>query len=240
MTGRCFGVGVGPGDPELLTVKAIRVLDACRVVASFSAVGRASNARRVVEAHLRTDHVELPLVYPLTTESVGRDEYEARLVDFYDESAKRIAEHLDGGCDVAVLCEGDPFFYGSYMYLHGRLASRYATEVVPGVSSALAGAMSISAPLVAGNETFVVLSGVLGADELERRLRDAGAAVVMKVGRNLAKVRDAVTRAGLLDRAHYVEWSTHPQQRTMPLSETDGLTAPYFSMVVVPSVAAAR
>ncbi|HLM18560.1 MAG TPA: SAM-dependent methyltransferase, partial [Acidimicrobiia bacterium] len=172
--------------------------------------------------------------------TVSRDEYEARLIDFYDESAKRIAEHLDGGCDVAVLCEGDPFFYGSYMYLHGRLASRYATEVVPGVSSALAGAMSISAPLVAGNEAFVVLSGVLGADELERRLRDAGAAVVMKVGRNLAKVRDAVTRAGLLDRAHYVEWSTHPRQRTMPLSETDGVIAPYFSMVVIPSIAAAR
>ena len=240
MTGRCFGVGVGPGDPELLTVKALRVVDECRVVASFSAVDRTSNARRVVETHLRTDHVELPLVYPLTTEPVDRDEYEARLVDFYDESAKRIAEHLDGGSDVAVLCEGDPFFYGSYMYLHARLAPRYVTEVVPGVSSALAGAASIRAPLVAGNETLVVLSGVLDVDELECRLRDAGAAVVMKVGRNLTKVREAVTRAGLLDRAHYVEWSTHARQRTLPLSETDGVTAPYFSMVVVPSVAAAR
>jgi precorrin-2/cobalt-factor-2 C20-methyltransferase len=240
MTGRCFGVGVGPGDPELVTVKALRVVDACQVVASFSAVDRTSNARRVVEAHLRPDHIELPLVYPLTTESVARDEYEARLVDFYDESAKRIAEHLDGGCDVAVLCEGDPFFYGSYMYIHGRLAPTYTTEVVPGVSSALAGAASIAAPLVAGNETFVVLSGVLDVEELEARLRDAGAAVVMKVGRHLAKVRDAVTRAGLLERAHYVEWSTHPQQRILRLSETDGVTAPYFSMVVVPSAAADR
>jgi precorrin-2/cobalt-factor-2 C20-methyltransferase len=240
MTGRCFGVGVGPGDPELLTVKALRVLDECRVVASFAATGRESNARRVVETHLRRDHVELSLVYPLTTEPVDRDEYDAQLVDFYDESAKRIAECLDGGDDVAVLCEGDPLFYGSYMYLHGRLSSRYRTEVVPGVSSALAAASSLRVPLVAGNETFVVLSGVLGVDELERRLRDAEAAVVMKVGRNLDKVRDAVTRADLLDRAYYVEWATHPTQRTMPLADTDGASAPYFSMVVVPGAGAGR
>jgi precorrin-2/cobalt-factor-2 C20-methyltransferase len=240
MIGRCFGVGVGPGDPELLTVKALRVLDECRVVASFAATGRESNARRVVETHLRAEHVELSLVYPLTTEPVGRGEYDARLVDFYDESAKRVAECLDGGDDVAVLCEGDPLFYGSYMYLHGRLSPRYQTEVVPGVSSALAAASSLRVPLVAGNETFVVLSGVLGIDELERRLRDAEAAVVMKVGRNLDKVRDAVTRADLLDRAYYVEWATHPAQRTMPLADTDGISAPYFSMVVVPGAGAGR
>jgi precorrin-2/cobalt-factor-2 C20-methyltransferase len=240
MTGRCFGVGVGPGDPELLTVKALRVLDQCRVVASFAATGRTSNARRVVEAHLRPDHVELSLVYPLTTEPVARADYDARLVDFYDESAKRIAECLEGGDDVAVLCEGDPLFYGSYMYLHGRLSPRYHAEVVPGVSSALAVASSLRVPLVAGNETFVVLSGVLGVDELERRLRDADAAVVMKVGRNLATVRDAVTRAGLLDRAYYVEWATHPGQHTAPLAQTDGVRAPYFSMVVVPSAGAPR
>jgi precorrin-2/cobalt-factor-2 C20-methyltransferase len=240
MTGRCFGVGVGPGDPELLTVKALRVLDECRVVASFAATGRTSNARRVVETRLRPDHVELALVYPLTTEPVGRAEYEAQLVDFYDESAKRIAECLDGGDDVAVLCEGDPLFYGSYMYLHGRLSPRYETQVVPGVSSAIAAATSLSQPLVAGNETFVVLSGVLGVDELERRLRDADAAVVMKVGRNLAKVREAVTRAGLLDRAYYVEWATHPAQRTAPLAETHEIRAPYFSMVVVPGAGAGR
>lgn len=240
MTGRCFGVGVGPGDPELLTVKALRVLQECRVVASFAAKGRSSNARRVVETHLRGDHLELPLVYPLTTELVGRSEYEARLTDFYDQSAERVAEHLEGGDDVAVLCEGDPLFYGSYMYLHGRLARRYHTEVVPGVSSAIAAGASLHAPLVAGNETFVVLSGVLDPDELERRLRDADAAVVMKVGRNLDKVRAAVTRAGLLDRAHYLEWATHRRQRVVPLAATNGIDAPYFSMVVVPGAGAIR
>jgi precorrin-2/cobalt-factor-2 C20-methyltransferase len=239
--GRLFGVGVGPGDPELVTVKALRVLAECDVIAHFAAVGRESNARRIVADRLGPDRAELRLEYPVTTEALPHGvSYETLLIDFYDESAKRIAELLDDGVDVAVLCEGDPFFYGSYMYLHGRLSARYPTEVIPGVSSALSAASSISAPLVAGNETFVVVSGVLGADELERRMSDAGAFVVMKVGRNLAKVRDAITRAGRLEQAHYVEWATHPTQRTMPLSETHGIDAPYFSMVVVPSVAACR
>lgn len=239
MTGRCFGVGVGPGDPELITMKALRVIGECRVVVSLAAKGRTSNARRVVEECLRPDHVEVHLSYPLTTEAVDREVYEKQLLDFYDESADVIAEHLDRGDDVAVLCEGDPLFYGSYMYLHGRLAERYVTSVVPGVSSALAAASSLGVPLVAGNETFLTLSGVLDADDLERRLRDADAVVVMKVGRNLARVRDAITRAGLLDRAYYVEWATHPTQRVVPLGETDDIVAPYFSMVVVPGAGAA-
>jgi len=238
--GRCFGVGVGPGDPELLTLKAARIIGECRVVAYFQATKRQSNARRVVHDLLRPDQTEMPLVYPVTTEAVAPDVYETLLVDFYDESAKRLAEILDGGGDVAVLCEGDPFFYGSFMYLYSRLSPRYSPEVVPGVSSALAGAAVLGAPLAARDEAFVVLSGVLTADELTSRLAAVDTAVVMKVGRNLEKVRTAVTRAGLLDRAFYVEWATLPQQRTMPLANADPSSAPYFSMVVVPSATATR
>jgi precorrin-2/cobalt-factor-2 C20-methyltransferase len=229
MTGRCVGVGVGPGDPELVTLKAVRILAACPVVAYFHATRRESNARRVVQDLLRADHVEIPLVYPVTTEAVAADEYETLLVDFYDESAKRIAERLDGGDDVAVLCEGDPLFFGSYMYVHHRLAPVYDTEVVPGVSSVLAGGAAL-----------VVLSGVLPAHELTARLRDADCAVILKVGRNLAAVRAAVTDAGMLDRAQYVEWASMPDERRMPLAATDGIRAPYFSMVVIPSAAAQR
>jgi len=239
-SGRCYGVGVGPGDPELLTLKAARILDACPVVAYFRATRRESNARRVVQDLLRSDHVELPLVYPVTTEAVPADEYETLLVDFYDESAKRVAERLDGGDDVAVLCEGDPLFFGSYMYLHHRLASEYDTEVVPGVSSVLAGGAALAMPLAARNETFTVLSGVLPVHELTARLRHADCAVILKVGRNLAAVRAAVAAAGKLDRAQYVEWASMPAERRMPLAVTDGIRAPYFSMVVIPSAAAQR
>jgi precorrin-2/cobalt-factor-2 C20-methyltransferase len=223
-----------------MTVKAVRVLEECPVVAYFCASRRESNARRVVQPYVGPQHTEIRLVYPVTTEPVAPSLYEALLVDFYDQSAKRLAEVLDGGDDVAVLCEGDPFFFGSYMYLHSRLAARYATEVVPGVSSALAGAAVLGAPLASRNEVFVVLSGVLASEELEARLTAADSAVVMKVGRNLEKVRDAVARAGLLDRAHYVEWATMPGQRVMPLAGADAATAPYFSMVVVPSAGASQ
>jgi precorrin-2/cobalt-factor-2 C20-methyltransferase len=234
--GSLFGVGVGPGDPELLTLKAFRILRACPAVAYFAAVGRESNARRVVAGYLDADQHELRLEYPVTTETLPDGvSYETLIVDFYDEAAKRIAETLDAGIDVAVLCEGDPLFYGSYMYMHNRLADRYDTVVVPGVPSMVAAAAVLGAPLVCRDEMLCVLSGVLPGDELERRLRSGGAAVIMKLGRNLAKVRDAVERAGLLDHAHYVERATMDSQRVMPLAEADPTTAPYFSMVVIPS-----
>jgi precorrin-2/cobalt-factor-2 C20-methyltransferase len=238
--GRCYGIGVGPGDPELLTVKAVRLLGSCPVVAYFSAPRRESNARRVVQQHLPAGHTELQLVYPVTTEAVAPATYETLLADFYDQSAKRVAEVLDEGLDVAVLCEGDPFFFGSYMYLHHRLRDRYPSEVVPGVSSALAGAAVLGSPLASRNERFTVLSGVLSAPELEAGIAGADSVVVIKVGRNLDKVRDAVRRAGVLDRAYYLEWATLPNQQVMPLADVDGASAPYFSMVVIPGVGATR
>lgn len=241
-SGSLYGIGVGPGDPELITLKGHRLLRSCPVVAYFAAAGRESNARRAAAPHLLDGHRELRLEYPVTTETLPPEvSYETLLADFYDDSAKRIAELLDVGTDVAVLCEGDPFFYGSYMYMHTRLAGRYPTEVVPAVPSFAAGSAVLGAPLVCRDEVLCVLSGVLPAAEIEDRLRTAGAAVIMKVGRNLAKVRAAVDRAGLLGAAHYVERATMARERVVPLADVDPEreTAPYFSMVVVPSRTAA-
>ena len=240
--GRCVGVGVGPGDPELITVKALRTLQSAPAVAYFAATNRPSNARAVVSTYLRDSQIEMRLEYPVTTEALPDGvSYETLLADFYDDSAKAIAEVLDAGKDVAVLCEGDPFFYGSFMYIHNRLRERYTVDVIPGVPSILAGAAVLGTPLVCLNEVLTVLSGVLPADELATRLREADAAVVMKLGRNLAKVREAVTVAGLLDRAFYVERATMATQRVLRLADIDPSTSPYFSMVVIPSaVASAR
>ncbi|AOJ37959.1 precorrin-2 C(20)-methyltransferase [Burkholderia lata] len=233
--GRLFGVGVGPGDPELMTIKALRVLQAAPVVAYFVAKGKKGNAYGIVEAHLQDGQTQLPLVYPVTTEALPPPLcYETVIADFYDTAAEIVAAHLDAGRDVAVICEGDPFFYGSYMYLHDRLAPRYDTEVIPGVCAMLGGTAVLGQPLVYRNQSLSVLSGVLPEHELRERLARADAAVVMKLGRNFDKVRRVLDELGLAKRALYVERATMASQRIVPLDEVDPMASPYFSLLVVP------
>ncbi|WP_263264980.1 precorrin-2 C(20)-methyltransferase [Pseudomonas sp. RIT-PI-S] len=233
--GRLFGLGVGPGDPELITVKALRLLREAPVVAYFVAKGKKGNAFGIIEGHLQPAQVLLPLVYPVTTEVLPAPlSYEQVIADFYDQASLDVAAHLGAGRDVAVICEGDPMFYGSYMYLHDRLAERYQAEVIPGVCSMLGGAAVLGAPLVYRNQSLSVLSGVLPAEELKRRLADAEAAVIMKLGRNLPKVRQVLTELGLSGRALYVERATMANQKIVPLAEVDPMSSPYFSLVIVP------
>lgn len=233
--GRLLGLGVGPGDPELITVKALRLLREAPVVAYFVAKGKRGNAFGIIEAHLQAQQTLLPLVYPVTTEVLPAPlSYEQVISDFYDEASVQVAEHLDAGRDVAVICEGDPFFYGSYMYLHDRLAQRYEAEVIPGVCSMLGGASVLGAPLVYRNQTLTVLSGVLSHEELKRRLADADAAVIMKLGRNFPKVREVLAELGLDQRALYVERATMANQKIVALDAVDPQSSPYFSLIVVP------
>ncbi|WP_236247524.1 precorrin-2 C(20)-methyltransferase [Pseudomonas tohonis] len=238
--GRLIGLGVGPGDPELITLKALRLLQSAPVVGYFVAkakanLGQGGNAFGIIEQHLVASQLRMPLVYPVTTEKLEPPlSYEDVISDFYDTAAEQVAQHLDAGRDVAVICEGDPFFYGSYMYLHDRLAGRYEAEVVPGVCSMLGSAAVLGVPLVYRNQSLSVLSGVLPEDELKARLADAEAAVVMKLGRNFDKVRRVLGELGLDGRAHYVERATMSNQRIVPLHEVDPMASPYFSMILVP------
>ncbi|NQD57515.1 precorrin-2 C(20)-methyltransferase [Pseudomonas sp. CM25] len=233
--GRLLGLGVGPGDPELITLKALRLLREAPVVGYFVAKGKRGNAFGIIEAHLQPEQALLPLVYPVTTEALPAPlSYEQVISDFYDEASVQVAEHLDAGRDVAVICEGDPFFYGSYMYLHDRLAQRYEAEVIPGVCSMLGGASVLGAPLVYRNQSLSVLSGVLPAEDLKRRLADADAAVIMKLGRNFPKVREVLAELGLDGRALYVERATMANQKIVPLDQVDPQSSPYFSLIIVP------
>jgi precorrin-2/cobalt-factor-2 C20-methyltransferase len=233
--GRLLGLGVGPGDPELITLKALRMLREAPVVAYFVAKGKRGNAFGIIEAHLQAEQTLLALVYPVTTEVLPAPlSYEQVISDFYDGASLEVAAHLDAGRDVAVICEGDPFFYGSYMYLHDRLADRYDAEVIPGVCSMLGGASVLGAPLVYRNQSLSVLSGVLGHDELKRRLADADAAVIMKLGRNFTKVRQVLVELGLDQRALYVERATMANQKIVALDEVDPQSSPYFSLIIVP------
>jgi precorrin-2 C20-methyltransferase/precorrin-3B C17-methyltransferase len=233
--GRLFGVGVGPGDPELVTVKAQRVIAAAHVVAYPAKHHGGSIARRAAEPWLVDGQEELALVYPVTTgETEHPAGYEGALCDFYDAAAQQLAARLDAGRDVAVLCEGDPFFYGSYMYLHERLAQRYATEVVPGVTAFSAAAAAAGTPLAKRDDVLTVLPGTLPADVLAERLRGADAAVVMKLGRRFDGVRDAAGLAGVAERSVYVERASADDQRVAALDEVDG-DVPYMSLVLVPT-----
>jgi precorrin-2 C20-methyltransferase/precorrin-3B C17-methyltransferase len=235
--GRLFGVGVGPGDPELMTVKARRRIEEADVVAYPVARHGRSVARRIAAPYLRSEHVELALTYPVTTEETDHPGgYEAALREFYDASADRIARHLDAGRDVAVLCEGDPFFYGSYMYLHERLAPHYRTEVVAGVTCFSAAAAAAGTPLAKRDDVLTILPGTLPADMLAARLQATDAAVVMKLGRTFGAVRAAAERAGVADRGVYVERASAPEERVTALADVDG-SVPYMSLVLVPTAA---
>jgi precorrin-2/cobalt-factor-2 C20-methyltransferase len=233
-TARLIGVGVGPGDPELLTLKAIRALRDADVVAHFAKAGKVSHARAIAADHIRPDATELPLLYPVTTEIPKRaPSYCTKIAAFYDDSAAAVAAHLNAQRSVAVICEGDPLFYGSYMHIHVRLAARYRTEVIAGVTGMSGCWSAIGAPMAQGDDVFTVLPGTLAEDELTRRLADADAAAVMKLGRNLPKVRRALDRAGRLSRAVYVERGTMADAVVMRLADKPDDCAPYFAIVLV-------
>ena len=241
MSGRLIGVGTGPGDPELLTVKAVRAVEGADVIAYFAKQGRGGNGKAIVD-HLFKPGIELlPLYYPVTTElDKGDPLYKSRITEFYNASADAVARHLEAGRTVAVLSEGDPLFYGSYMHLHVRLSQRYPTEVIPGIS-AMSGCWSLAGmPIVQGDDVLSVLPGTMGEQELTRRLADTEAAVIMKVGRNLPKIRRALEAAGRLKDALYVERGTMANAAMVKLAERGEGDAPYFSLVLVPGWEASR
>ncbi|WP_263657355.1 precorrin-2 C(20)-methyltransferase [Nonomuraea gerenzanensis] len=236
--GRLYGVGLGPGDPELVTVKTARLIGEADVIAYHAARHGRSIARSIALPYMRADQIEELLLYPLTTETTDHPGgYQGALDDFYADCAQRLAAHLDAGRTVVVLAEGDPLFYGSYMHLHKRLAHRYETEVVPGVTSVSAASAVLGRPLVERDEVLTVLPGTLPADALADRLRETDSAAVLKLGRTFEKVRDALAEAGRLDDAWYVERATMGAERVAPLKDVDPGGVPYFSLALLASPA---
>ena len=240
-TGRLYGVGLGPGDPDLMTLRAVEVIAGADVVAYHSARHGRSIARSIAAKHLRADHIEEALVYPVTTETTDHPGgYRGAMEDFYTEAAARLAAHLDAGRTVAVLAEGDPLFYGSYMHMHKRLADRYPTEVIPGVTSVSAAAARLGTPLAEGEEVLTILPGTLPEEELAARLAATDAAVVMKLGRTFPAVRRAFEASGRLPEARYVERATMAGERLGELADTEADSVPYFAVAVLPSRIDAR
>ena len=235
MTGTLYGVGLGPGDPELVTIKAARLIGSADVIAYHQGVGKQSNARRIAADLIPDDAIEEVLQYPVTTGTTDHPGgYAGAMAEFYEECAARLATHLEAGRTVVVLAEGDPLFYGSYMYMHDRLSDRFETEVVPGVPAFAAATAAVAEPLVRQTDVLTILPGTLPEPELARRLADTDGAIIMKLGRTFPAVRSALEQAGRLDGALYVERASMPEQRWMPVADVDPETVPYFSLIVVP------
>ena len=226
MSGKVLGLGVGPGDPELITVKALRLLREAAVVAYPAPENGASFARAIVARWLSPAQREIVIRIPIESAR-----FPAQAV--YDEAARRIAAELEGGSSVAVLCQGDPFFHGSFMYLFARLAERFPVEVVPGVSSLTACAAAARWPLAAREDVLIALPAALGEQQLKCRLAEVEAAAIIKLGRHFAKVRSVLEALGLAANARYVERASLASERVLPLDAVDAASVPYFSMILV-------
>jgi precorrin-2/cobalt-factor-2 C20-methyltransferase len=226
MTGTVYGIGVGPGDPELVTLKALRILRAAAIVAYPAPLGGDSFARAIVAQFLDRGQCEIAIRVPMVAARFPAEEV-------YDRAAREIGDAAAAGSDVAILCQGDPFFYGSFMYLFERLAARCPVEIVPGVSSLTACAAAGRRPLAARDETLTVIPATLGEAALARRLDGVEAAAIIKLGRHFAKVRDVLNQLGLAERAHYVERASLPNQRSLELAEIDAAAVPYFAMILL-------
>ncbi len=226
MTGILYGLGVGPGDPELLTIKALRVLRSVPVIAYPAPLEGDSLTRAIVANHLPGGQEEIVIRTPTVEARFPAEEV-------YERASREIADRLDVGADVAVLCEGDPFFYGSFLYLFARMACRYRVEVVPGVSSLMACPAALGAALAARDDVLTVLPATISEGRLVAQLRETDAAAIIKVGRHFAKVRRVLERLGLAGEARYIERATMAEQRILPLAAADPASVPYFSMILV-------
>ncbi len=233
-TGTIHGVGLGPGDPDLMSVRAHRLVTGAQHVAFFRKKGRAGRARSMVEGMLPAGTVEFAMEYPVTTEiPVAHPDYNAALSEFYTDCTTHLRSLVESGEDVVVLCEGDPFFYGSFMHLYTRLSGQVPVQVVPATTGMSAAWTASGQPMTWGDDVLSVLMATLPEDVLTRHMAAADALVLMKVGRNIDKVRRALRRAGKYDAAWLVEYASMEGQTVQKLSQAEGRTTPYFTIVLV-------
>ncbi len=226
MTGTLYGVGVGPGDPELMTVKAWRLISTADVIAYLCANGKDSTARDIAKPFIADGTSEIAIDMPMRVE---REPGEVA----YDKGAAEIAATLDVGKDVVMLCEGDPFFYGSFMYIFERLSKKYKTVVVPGVTSVSAAAAAIGQPLVSRDDMLKILPATLAEDRLHFELATSQAAAIIKVGRHFGKVKAILAELGLLSKATAIEYATHDREKIIPVENITGDTLPYFTTIII-------
>ncbi len=232
--GTVYCLGLGPGDPDLMSVRADRLLRQAKHVAFFRKAGRKGQARQIVEGLLPENVVEFAMEYPVTTEIPFTDpEYTQLLSSFYETCAAHLRALALAGQDVMVLCEGDPFFFGSFMHLHTRLSGDVPVEIVPAITGMSAAWTATGTPITWGDDVLTVLMGTLPQDELVQRMSGSDAVVIMKLGRNIDKVREALRAVCKYESAWLIEFASMPGQTVQRLAQAEGKIAPYFSIIVV-------
>ena len=232
--GKIYGVGVGPGAVDLLSVRADKLVREAKYIAFFRKAGRAGHARQIASTLLSKDVIELAMEYPITTEIPLSDQrYSEVLSEFYKKYSNKIISLSQTGIDLVILCEGDPFFYGSFMHIYSRVKDKCPVEVVPAITGMSAAWTATDTPITWGDDILTVLMGTLDKTTLENQLQDTNAAIIMKIGRNLPKIKKALERTGRFYDAFIVEYAAMDKQTVQRLSDYNTETAPYFSIIIL-------
>ena len=232
--GKIYGVGVGPGAVDLLSVRADKLVREAKYIAFFRKAGRAGHARQIASTLLSKDVIELAMEYPITTEIPLSDRrYSEVLSEFYKKYSNKIISLSQTGIDLVILCEGDPFFYGSFMHIYSRVKDKCPVEVVPAITGMSAAWTATDIPITWGDDILTVLMGTLDKTTLENQLQDTNAAIIMKIGRNLPKIKKALERTGRFYDAFIVEYAAMDKQTVQRLSDYNTENAPYFSIIVL-------
>ncbi len=232
--GKIYGVGVGPGAVDLLSVRAEKLVREAKYIAFFRKAGRAGHARQIASTLLSKDVIELAMEYPITTEIPLSDQrYSEVLSEFYKKYSNKIISLSQTGIDLVILCEGDPFFYGSFMHIYSRVKDKCPVEVVPAITGMSAAWTATDIPITWGDDILTVLMGTLDKTTLENQLQDTNAAIIMKIGRNLPKIKKALERTGRFYDAFIVEYAAMDKQTVQRLSDYNTENAPYFSIIIL-------
>ena len=232
--GKIYGVGVGPGAVDLLSVRADKLVREAKYIAFFRKAGRAGHARQIASTLLSKDVIELAMEYPITTEIPLSDQrYSEVLSEFYKKYSNKIISLSQTGIDLVILCEGDPFFYGSFMHIYSRVKNKCPVEVVPAITGMSAAWTATDTPITWGDDILTVLMGTLDKTTLENQLQDTNAAIIMKIGRNLPKIKKALERTGRFYDAFIVEYAAMDKQTVQRLSDYNTENAPYFSIIIL-------
>ena len=232
--GKIYGVGVGPGAVDLLSVRADKLVREAKYIAFFRKAGRAGHARQIASTLLSKDVIELAMEYPITTEIPFSDKrYSEVLSEFYKKYSNKIISLSQTGIDLVILCEGDPFFYGSFMHIYSRVKDKCPVEVVPAITGMSAAWTATDIPITWGDDILTVLMGTLDKTTLENQLQNTNAAIIMKIGRNLPKIKKALKRTGRFYDAFIVEYAAMDKQTVQRLSDYNTENAPYFSIIIL-------